>query len=244
MNFKGVLLKITAVLVIVAFSIGLYNVQGQPALATSNLRTVVSNLGGNIEGLADWASAKMFADVFKTSRVWGSVASPWDASAKVDSLGWPTQDAGTVLMSGIKNAAGTYKLSFECSNSAVVVSPSNCAFTLQNRTYINGILSADLIFSGTDMMMTFSNTNGGVRNVKLMRPGHTVSDTFTNEFLTLIQPFSTLRYMDYLATNGQEASGVAPYYNATPIEWTDRKLPNHASQAATFGRAMGGAYEY
>jgi|GEM_PF-1824254 len=245
MNYKGIFKKTIVIIMIFAFSIGLYNVQSSPVLATSNLRTVASNLGGNIEGLADWASAKMFADVFKTSRKWGPVASPWNENAAVDSLGWPTQDSAIVLMSSQKNTAGTYKLSFACANAAVVVSPVACSFTLANRTYIDGIVTADLIFpESTSMMMSFTNTNGGVRNVKLLRPGYTELDLFTKEFLTLIQPFSTLRYMDFLSTNGQEASGVAPYYNATPIEWTDRKLPNHASQAATFGRAMGGAYEY
>ena len=186
----------------------------------------------------------MFVDVFKTSRKWGPVSAPWNENAAVDSLGWPTQDSAIVLMSGQKNTAGTYKLSFECANEAVVVSPVACSFTLANRTYSNGIVSADLIFSETQLMMSFTNTNGGVRNVKLLRPGYSVSDTFTSEFLNLIQPFSTLRYMDFLATNGQEALSVAPYYNATPIEWSDRRLPNHASQAATFGRTAGGAYEY
>jgi len=56
MRFDGILKKTIAIIIAFSFSIGLYNIQSQPVLATSNLRTVASNLGGNIEGLADWAS--------------------------------------------------------------------------------------------------------------------------------------------------------------------------------------------
>ena len=56
----------------------------------------------------DWDGSSAFVDVFKQSRVWQDAA--WKNNATVDTLGWPTEDASTVLMTGY--TAGTYKLVF------------------------------------------------------------------------------------------------------------------------------------
>lgn len=95
-------------------------------------------------------------------------------------------------------------------------------------------------------MIDFVNTDGGVRDVKLIRPGYPTDteQVFTDEFLQALEPFSTIRFMDWLATNQQNSYSQDPWYSMNPLTWEQRKQPNHASQAATYGPARGVAWEY
>ena len=58
-------------------------------------------LGVNLEGVNDWGRSLMFADAMKHARPWGSVANPNDLSVSVDADGWPTQDAGVIIMTPV-----------------------------------------------------------------------------------------------------------------------------------------------
>src|SRR5262249_21295848 len=77
--------------------------------------------------------------------------------------------------------------------------------------------------------LSFRNTNGGVKNVVLLQPGYEgTNKTFSDAFLRAITPFSTLRFMDYLATN-----------NSIIQQWAERATPEDFSYA----RGRGGAWE-
>lgn len=214
--------------------------------ASSNSSDTRSRLGINLEGLADWSEGKMFIDMMKTSRTWGSADIPWNAldASQTDQYGWPKiDDCGVVLAHGIKVEAGTYKLSFECDNAAgVEFEPHSCQFGIENVVRGEKTVTADIVVpEGQEaFFFQFHNTNGGIRNMKVLRPGYTDdSQLFTNEFLKFIEPFSTLRFMDYLNTNGQNNGN-----DLAQIEWANRKTPMHASQAANTGKAVGGCWEY
>jgi hypothetical protein len=92
--------------------------------------------------------------------------------------------------------------------------------------------------------LTFSGTNGGVRNVKLLRPiapgstaTHAPTEDFSRVFLSAIAPFHALRFMDYLATNGNIQQ-----------HWSDRVTPANATynvEATGYGwEGKGGPWEY
>lgn len=213
--------------------------------AISNSSDTRSRLGVNLEGLSDWNRSKMFIDTIKTSRIWGKADKPWDAldPTQLDEYGWPTtNDCGLVVVADTLEA-GTYKLSFECESDSVQVQPVVYWFEVKNLVYgDNNKVTADIIVpeGQTNLMMKFVNTVSGVRNVKLLRPGYTDdSQLFTQEFLDFLEPFSTIRFMDYLSANGQNSRN-----DPTPIEWENRKTPQHASQAATIDKAIGGCWEY
>lgn len=234
--------------------------------------TCKAMLGVNLEGLADYMSGDMFVDVMKVSRNWGNANSPWDEasqkSLKVDGNGWPLEDAGVVVLTASKkedgterNISGTYKLSFEGS---ATIKPVAFQFTISNQKVVNGITTADIIVpSGqSSVMMSFTNTvnansstGKGIKNVKMIKPGYQADEygnypTFTKEFLQAIEPFSTLRFMDYLATNGQDSGyfvddeGKDRWFSAAVKEWDNRKLPNDASQASSIRGYYGGSFEY
>ncbi|MEI6603333.1 MAG: hypothetical protein WCL54_07580, partial [Clostridia bacterium] len=245
---KNVMRKWLSVVLAVVFTLGLIVIPN-PGTTTANAagETYKAKLGVNIEGLCDWARTNMFVDVMKTSRAWGTAAAPWTPITTVTAAGWPTTDAGVVLFAdcisgGVtyNDITGTYKLSF---TGQATIAPSACSFTVANQVYANGITTADIIVpSGQgQMMMTFTNTSGGVSNVKLIRPGYPANTTqvFTNEFLASLDSFSTIRFMDYLATNNQEETGIL-----TSQEWATRRLPTDASQAGTLRGQTGGCYEH
>lgn len=214
----------------------------------SNGNSIPSRLGVNLEGLSDRNRALIFTDVMKTSRAWGLASNPGTAGVNTDANGWPTEDAGVIAMSGMipMDNSGTYKLSFESKSSDVLISNVSCTFSVKNQVSSGGITTADIVvpFMQSDIMISFKNTNGGVRNVKLIRPGYSEKDEFTNLFLDAIKPFTTIRFMDFLNTNGQNTTSENPGYLTSPITWSERKLTTHASQSVDFGRARGGAWEY
>lgn len=197
-----------------------------------------ANMGVNLEALNDWSVSNMFTDLVRTSRHWGSVGTPWDEAAAVDSNGWPTQDAGIVLAAGLGPSvedpsapylpAGIYKLSF--TGKATV--DTNSA-TISNYVYSSATntSTADVIVpaNADSLFIDFKGTTGGVKNVVLMRPGYQgTGKIFTDEFLAAIVPFSTLRFMEYLSTNGN------------PVKtWSERTTPS----SATYAGAKGGSYE-
>jgi hypothetical protein len=198
-------------------------------------------LGVNLEGLYDWARLQPFVDLMKTARPWGTADAPWDERAAVDSLGWPTGDAG--VMVNVRTfepgdegkpyrylTPGIYKLKF-AGRAAVTSTSTNVQVKSYRYFPATGQSTADVVVGARAdaLMLTFRNTLNGVRNVTLRRPGYAATDTFTNEFKQALEPFGVLRLMDFLRTN----------YN--PVRnWSGRTKPSSATQASP----KGGSYEY
>jgi len=204
-------------------------------------------IGINIQGVQDYNGDLLFADAMRESRDWrladGSTEAP------VDSLGWPTSDANVYVWAGApNNVSGTYALSFTGQASIV----ANGSIT--NQVYNSGTntTTATLTMTNTDLNIAFNNskrtagsaTNTGVTNIKLMRPttvgGSTTyptSTVFTPALKAIVAKFSTVRFMDYLGTNGTIAK-----------VWSDRVPPNYASQSVYkpgYGwQGAGGSWEY
>jgi hypothetical protein len=97
-------------------------------------------------------------------------------------------------------------------------------------------------------------TNTGVTNISIMRPespGSNISypagTLYTSQYESLVNQFSAVRFMDYLATN----AGASPDVGGnTTVNWTDRLIPADSSQQgiapyADVGyQGQGGAIEY
>lgn len=186
-------------------------------------------IGAGLEGLADWSYSNAFADLVKQSRGFMSPDAPWSNPVAVDTKGWPTQDFGVVLAiwSGMKHVGGTYKISFVCKTVptiATVASPGKIQNVARNAA--TGLVSADLIYpeGGAQLMLAFTGTQGGVRNLKVMRPGTGTTDVFTAPFLSHLARFENLRFMDWASTNG----------NLT-VHWADRRSPSSPSYAGSSG---------
>lgn len=213
--------------------------------STSTTTTSTSGrapLGVNLEGVKDYARLQPFVDMMKTARVWGSPTEPWNATVPTDALGWPTADAGVVVAVISQDAGdtlsnhkylepGTYQLRF--TGKATVVPVSSASVTIANSVYDQATnrSTADVVVgaSATQLMLSFRNTVGGVRDVSLRRPGYSDTQTFTDQFIDAVAPFGVLRVMDFLSTNGN------------PVRtWAERTKPTSATQSGP----KGAAYEH
>jgi len=188
-------------------------------------------LGVNLDSLSDWSPQQMFVDLVKTARVpFGTAQDPFDdRGVPLGDDGWPLGDFGVVLSINRIDADQTYSLSFE----GFATSISTYATSIiRNLSYdpIANLTTADLeVYPDTYIALGFSGVGPRVRNLKVLRPGYAPTQTFTTPFLTRLEPFQVIRFMDYLMTN------------ANPVTtWSERTLPTSPSQA----RREGGAWEY
>lgn len=212
-------------------------------------------LGMNVGAVTDTETNRTFADAMKTSRI------PWTTpdltvnltpGAGADANGWPLQDASILVWSGSPRMDGVYALSFTgqaiVQTSLGTLSPvtydpstnsSSATLTISNASQ-NALT---LTFLSTRLLPS-SGANTGVTAVKLMRPlsegsgsSYPATTTFTTDFKSSLARFSTLRFADWLASNGNPQQ-----------HWTDRVMPLSASQTvlagSTTSQLKGAAYEY
>jgi Legume lectin domain/PKD domain len=198
-------------------------------------------LGANVAPVTDWSMNDIFVDMMKQARPFTSLSGGSSVPATVDADGWPTQDFQVILQSGALNTAhiydGTYHLSF--TGQATVSTAFTAGGSVSNLNYnsATNTTTADVTLNASDsdggwyFVLDFSNTNGGVKNIRVISPGYNANTTqvFTNNFLNAIAPFSTLRFMDFTETN-----------NSLIANWGDRSQVTDAEQSS----AKGVAWEY
>ncbi|MEI6067599.1 MAG: hypothetical protein WCP96_09685 [Methylococcaceae bacterium] len=194
-------------------------------------------MGIDISWVNDWGDRDLtFVDIMKQARGFGTLSVPWDPAnnpAPLDANGWPTSDFGVYFITNASDPLnrpltatfpgmfGTYKLSF---TGQAKVKGYNCC-QIQNIIYnsATNTTSADVIVGTTDTLvaLTFTNTVNGIQNLQLLRPGYPMGTTqvFTSEFLKALSPFSTIRVMEALLTNGNPGS-----------LWSARKLSTDPTQ--------------
>jgi len=180
-------------------------------------------LGVNLEDVTDWSASLMFADAMKSARSYGSPTAPWggNSTVTVDQNGWPTTDFGVMVSTNTKNAHGTYKLSFI---GKADVGPIASDATITNQLYNaeTNTTTADVNLTGNQLALSFTHTNGGAKNIVLMRPGYSTSDEFNRDFLAALSNAKVIRLMDYLNTNGN------PVRN-----WSDRTKTTDSLQTVS-----------
>lgn len=184
-----------------------------------------TQLGGNLERIRDWSRSNTFVDVIKQSRGFYQTSTGLSVAAELDAQGWPTEDFDVILMTDINEVqglSGTYTVT---GVSALPPDISGVAtdITVTNLQHdsITHQFSADvtLAVGSTGFILSFRNTGGGVRLLRVLRPGYpaTNTPTFTTQFLNHISRFSTLRFMDWTQTNGQT---VSKWVKRTPVSST------------------------
>ena len=200
---------------------------GAGASGSPGARPVV---GINLEAVTDWAPQPFFADVVKQGRPWhqpGNVHAP----APLDPAGWPTGDAGIIVGTppALMGRKAPYKLTFRGearigAESAVI---RNQAYDPGSRT-----TTADVeILPGGNVVLTFRGQAGGVKDVRLLRPGHAPGEVFARDLLARLEGFPLVRFMQALGEHG-----IGNPANPD-VEWSDRVRPGHATQTGKNGIA-------
>ena len=191
-------------------------------------------IGANLDAVTDWSLANPFVNVFKQARTFQALTHA--GKAAVDADGWATEDFETIVQSGALNAArvynGVYKLSFTGrADVGLSVTPgaiSNVVYNAATNTTTADVrLNASDADGGWYFILQFRNVSG-VRDVKLIRPGYDANTTqvFTDQFLSQIGSFTTLRFMDWLRTNNSPVVNWADRARVTDATWsTDRGVP-------------------
>gem|GEM_PF-6045227 len=146
----------------------------------------------------------------------------------------------------LPDISGTYHLSFKGQADIAPNTGSSTSWTIANKHYnsVTNTTTADFVippFTGDYLdflvVINFSNTkrtanaavNTGISEIKLLKPGYDATQTFTNEFLNSLKPFSTIRFYEwnlglgYLSYCGSAVVNKAcePYL----IDWADRRSP-------------------
>ncbi len=200
-----------------------------------------NSMGINIGGTADYMGERLYADLIKMSRNFIQVNTGGNGTKiAVDSNGWPLSDTSFYAWHGIDQMNGAYALSF--SGKAVVTGAYVGSIPTTYDTLSN-TSQGSFTYLGTGSLflwLNFKNTyrdpsqpiNSGVTNIKLMRPtfpgspkSYDSRTLFTTDIQNELSKFSTVRFMDFVATNWSMQK-----------DWADRPLPSYAS----FSRSVPG----
>jgi hypothetical protein len=183
--------------------------------------TGAPNAGINLEGNGYGTAGPTWVDVSKLLNGWGQLASPWvaDPNIPVDPYGYPLVDAGTgTPMNGYP--LGTYNLSYEGSGTVTIFGLGHLAGPI---TTAGNVHTGQIIVDKTNeatgqllyVILTGVDPTNPIRNLHIYMPGYDASNapTFAPEFLDRLRPFSTIRFMKWMRTEG---SPVAHWSDRTP----------------------------
>ncbi len=206
-------------------------------VTTDNARYLGINL---FVSQTDYAQDRMFVDVMKMARDWFTIDSDFTVQAPVDSQGWPTTDAKIIMWAGIDNMHGTYYLEGDANAAPTINIGYTNAATISQFSYdaTNQKFSALLQFTDaaeSALNLQFTNTNGGVRNLKLIRPSvpgseepYSSEETFTTEVKALVDKFNLVRFM----------WSVDGWNGPWQVDWSDRVDPDYCSFSRNSGATI------
>jgi hypothetical protein len=186
-------------------------------------------IGINLEPVMDYSRSMMFVDMIKSARKFGSADAPWDEKAPLDDQGWPKGDCGTVVVADSPVPPGDYL--FSCDGRCEVsLLQGKGTVKQQNYDHDKKQTTATITMEdgGNLMFLSFKKTSGGIKNIRLLRPGYPLDtrEVFNKDFLNALKPFSTMRFMDIMRTNDTKVT-----------EWDERAKVTDPMQSSVKGIA-------
>jgi hypothetical protein len=198
------------------------------------------NLGMNIEGLSYYNNSAVYADM---ALALAGNNGPWDAksgmgAATLDANGSPTEAATTAITADYPS--GAYAVSWDGTGTFSVNGGGSMAPTLGTvtTTMSGGVQHNTVTMTFTQQLSTVSSAawfgfeaTPPISNLHIMAPSSAVvpGSIFLTDFTERMQPFSTVRFMDALNTNGNVIQN-----------WSQRTWPTGGSRGNT---PQGMAYE-
>jgi hypothetical protein len=183
-------------------------------------------VGANLGGIADWMRTHEFADMMKQSRAFGPANTPWDGTVQLDESGFPRGDAGSMMLCCQPpniGLGGIYEFSFECNSSEAPwmrsFDSSGTRLDYFRDSQTNRVVCRwEFPDAGEKMLFSFFKTNGGIRDMRMMRPGTAPGQLFMPQFTESIRHFGAIRFMPWTRTNNSEAT-----------QWSLRSTPEDVS---------------
>lgn len=179
-------------------------------------------IGVNIMEPTDYARSVSFADAMKTARGWAKPSNRYTrGGVALDENGWPTEDAAIVIHADVPGVHGTYRIF--CKGKADIQAMDSGTISDLNYDASKDVTTATWTVPKGSAVLTlgFLNTNGGVKDVKVMRDWEP-QGIFTKRFIEMIEPFSLIRYMDWTHTNGSKLEQWSDRSKPTDALWSDR----------------------
>jgi len=191
-------------------------------------------IGTNLAGPADWGSEWSFVDIMKYSRTWrthniswvSGGTNPWDTelidSVLIDSNGYPLsipveienaetlQVVSTVWANTKDLKQGVYTILYEGDGELDVWGDASIVESSPGRMEV----LIEYEYNIWQLTIKRSDAADPVRNIRVLMPG--TEETYheqpwSQEWLDKLEPFTTLRFMDWMYTN-----------NSTLEHWQDR----------------------
>lgn len=185
-----------------------------------------SRLGINLAGPADWNTEHPFVDVFKLSRKWISQKKgmPWGKGPELerDENGWikrlePDCWAETPILTGGHAPVGEYVCLYDGEGEIDFTMNAKVVSRAPGRIVVH--INAEK--NGTFLAIRKTNPQNYIRNIRVIMPGHEATyknEPFTPQFLKRWRNFNTIRFMDWMHTNGSKQRS-----------WKDRPTPEYCN---------------
>jgi hypothetical protein len=180
-----------------------------------------ANIGVVVDSPVSYNPDRLFADAIKSAREFASY-SDLNTPVGLDSDGWPKEDASILVWEG---AAGSYvngRYRFSCDGRVTGnnVTATDASFGNWSYDPVTNRSAADLkISKNGNLALFFKGIPGGVKHVKLIRPGLPNTNDFNPDYLKRLMHFSSLRTLDFVAIN-----------NSPIATWSQRTRPSYATQ--------------
>jgi hypothetical protein len=178
----------------------------------AELDPVRSRVGINLNGIVDWNTEHPFVDVFRLSRAWISQqkGEQWGKgpTLDLDEHGWVKQlkadcFAETPLLTGGHAPVGNYVCLYDGQGEITFGAHSKVVSSDPGRIVVN----IDGGKEGTFLAIRVTNPENPVRNIRVLMPGGETTykaNPFSETFLNRWRGFNTIRFMDWMDTNGSK----------------------------------------
>jgi len=185
-----------------------------------------SRLGINFAGPADWNTEHPFVDVFRLSRKWISQKKgmQWGKGPELvrDENGWikslePDCWAETPILTGGYAPVGDYVCLYNGEGEIEFGANSKIISRSPGRIVVN----INPVKNGTFLRLLKTNPNNYIKNIRVIMPGFEATyktNPFNPDFLKRWKNFNTIRFMDWMLTNGSEQKS-----------WKDRPTTNYCN---------------
>ncbi|MEI9987532.1 MAG: PA14 domain-containing protein [Aliidongia sp.] len=208
----------------------------------------------------------MFADAVKQSAAFTAYSNA-QATVPLDANGWPMSDATLPLWSNGLELNGAYQVSFTGQAQLVdwaglgqfsvggvtygAVLPVGTGYNAASNT-TSAVWTVTAASAPTSALIGFGMSqrspgaalSSGITNLRILRPlaagsptSHAAGELFGAQYKSFLSNFTGIRFMDYLATNGN-----------LQAQWSDRVTPGLATQYQAVGgygwQGKGGSLEY
>ena len=162
--------------------------------------------GVNLDGNADWMTAKIWVNVKNLFRAWGKPGKPWEElkDIRLTADGYPLQDAEALTyLRGYPD--GPYLISYEGTGKVTFGGMGTLDGKPEQR---RGVTTGRLIVKRARGELLFIRIHDvdpkdPVRKLRIIMPGYPAdtAEVFTKQFLHRVAPFRVIRFMCWSATN-------------------------------------------